>query len=105
MRRMVLLLALAACGGATYRSSRAPEAAAASVAPVDRSLFARDPAGQLAEEELQRLLSSPVELVFPARVGVLPIVTATDWRGPSPDWSRVPAGVAPFARALRGAEP
>jgi hypothetical protein len=100
MKRLLALALLAGCGGASYQSARAAPAA-----PVDRSLFARHPSGQLAEEDLQRLLASPVELALPARVGVLPIVTAEDWRGPSPDWKRVPAGVAPFARALRGAEP
>jgi hypothetical protein len=99
MRALVVALALCGCGAAQMTSARA------AVAPVDRSLFARDPGGQLAEEDLQRLLASPIELDLPARVGVLPILTAADWRGPSPDWHTVPAGVAPFARALRGAEP
>jgi hypothetical protein len=105
MKRILLALALAAasCGGAAYRSVRVAPAAA--VPAVESSLFARDPGGQLSEEALQRLLASPVELELPARVGVLPIVTATDWRGPSPDWARVPAGLAAFAAALRGAEP
>jgi hypothetical protein len=98
MVRLLLVLACASCGGAQYQSQRVAP-------PVDRSLFARDPGGQLSEEALQTLLAAPVELVLPARVGVLPIITAEDWRGPSPDWKRVPAGVAPFARALRGTEP
>jgi hypothetical protein len=103
---LVALVVTAACGAASYRSARAPSAPAMTAEPpVDRSLFARDPGGQLSEDALQRLLSSPVELEMPARVGVLPIVTAEDWRGPSPDWRRVPAGVAAFAAALRGAEP
>jgi hypothetical protein len=101
MLRLAPLLLCLACGGARYQSARLAPAPA----PVDRSLFARDPGGQLGEEALQRLLAAPVELVLPARVGVLPIVTAEDWRGPSPDWKRVPAGVAPFARALRGLGP
>lgn len=104
MKRFLVLLALTACGGASFRSMRvAPSMASAP--PVEQSLFARDPAGQLTEEALQRLLASPVELDLPARVGVLPIVTATDWRGPSPDWTQVPAGLPAFASALRGSEP
>jgi hypothetical protein len=31
----------------------------------------------------------------------LPILTATDWRGPSPDFDRVPAGVSPMVARLR----
>jgi hypothetical protein len=63
-------------------------------------------AGQLTEDALQQILAAPIELDLPARVGVVPVVTATDWRGPSPDYLRVPAGVAPFVRKrLRGSEP
>jgi hypothetical protein len=68
--------------------------------PLDRSLFARDPNGALSEDALQKILASPIELALPARVGVLPIMTAKDWRGPGPD-DRVPAGVAPFVGRLR----
>jgi hypothetical protein len=32
---------------------------------------------------------------------VLPIITATDWRGPGPDYERVPPGVAPLVARLR----
>jgi hypothetical protein len=69
--------------------------------PLDRSVFARDPRGQLTEEALQKILASPIELDLPSRVGVLPILTATDWRGPSPDFERVPAGVSPLVARLR----
>jgi hypothetical protein len=69
--------------------------------PLDRSVFARDPNGQLSEEMLQKILGSPIELDLPSRVGVLPIITATDWRGPSPDFERVPAGVSPLVARLR----
>jgi len=68
--------------------------------PLERSLFARDPAGALTEEALQRILASPIELDLPARVGVLPIATHMDWRGPGPD-DRVPAGLAPLVKTLR----
>jgi hypothetical protein len=69
-------------------------------APLDRSLFARDPNGQLSEDALQRILAAPIELDLPSRVGVLPIHTATDWRGPGPD-DRVPSGVPNFVDKLR----
>ena len=68
--------------------------------PLARSEFARTPQGQLTEEALQKILESPIELELPARVGVLPVVTATDWRGPGPDHG-VPAGVASFVNKLR----
>lgn len=69
--------------------------------PLDRSVFARDPQGQLSEDMLQKILASPIELDLPSRVGVLPIITATDWRGPSPDFVHVPAGVSPLVARLR----
>jgi hypothetical protein len=90
---------------ASARMAEAPMAAQpASPPPLDRSLFARDPQGQLTEENLQKILAAPIELDLPARVGIIPVITATDWRGPSPDF-HVPAGVAPFVRKLRGTEP
>lgn len=75
--------------------------AAAAPPPLDRSVFARDPNGQLSEDALQKILASPIELDLPSRVGILPIITATDWRGPSPDYERVPAGVSPLVMRLR----
>lgn len=81
---------------------RAAVAAAAQppTAPLDRSLFARDPNGQLSEDALQKILASPIEIALPARIGVLPIETPADWRGPGPD-HRVPPGVAGFVERLR----
>ncbi|MBA2541513.1 MAG: hypothetical protein H0V17_17860, partial [Deltaproteobacteria bacterium] len=79
----------------------APQAAAAEMpAPLDRSVFDKNPHGQLTEDALQKILASPIELSLPSRVGVLPISTARDWRGPSPD-ERVPAGVSNFVDTLR----
>src|SRR5690606_5272872 len=40
-------------------------------------------------------------LALPSRVGILPIITATDWRGPSPDYDHVPAGVPALVKRLR----
>ncbi|MBL9019239.1 MAG: hypothetical protein JNL83_33935 [Myxococcales bacterium] len=98
---------LAACG-AKQKMASAPMAAGAappmpmSVAPppLEKSLFDRSPQGQLTEEALQKILAAPIELELPARVGLLPIMTATDWRGPGPD-GRVPSGVAPLVKELR----
>ncbi len=103
-----LVLVLSACGASKMRmaSSAMPSAAPSMAAPaapppLDRSVFARDPNGQLSEEMLQKILAAPIELDLPSRVGVLPIITATDWRGPSPDFERVPAGVSPLVARLR----
>ena len=66
--------------------------------PLDRWVFARDPNGQLSEDMLQKILGTPIELDLPSRVGVLPIITATDWRGPSPDYERVPPACRRWSR-------
>jgi hypothetical protein len=98
-------LGAAGCGGAPRMASAAmPSAAAASMpspAPLDRSVFSRDPGGQLSEDALQKILASPIELDLPSRVGVLPIITAADWRGPGPDFDHVPAGLSPLVTRLR----
>jgi hypothetical protein len=101
----VCLLFITACavGGRKMSSARMaaePAAAAAMPAPLDRSVFDKNPHGQLTEDAIQKILASPIELSLPSRVGVLPIATARDWRGPSPD-DRVPAGVPNFVDTLR----
>jgi len=116
MSRIALLLCLviatttaSGCAASRYKmasASMAPAAAGAAAPmapppPLERSVFARDPNGQLSEEALQKILGAPIELDLPSRVGVLPIVTATDWRGPSPDYLRVPAGVPGLVARLR----
>lgn len=97
--------AAAACGAPSRRTSSAPMAAAPREAappppPLDRSLFARDPNGQLSEDALQKILASPIELELPARVGVMPVMTPADWRGPGPD-HRVPSGMSTLVARLR----
>jgi len=81
-------------------SVSAPSVARGPTEPLNQSLFARTPNGQLSEEDLQAILDKPLELDLPARVGVLPIVAAEDWRGPGPDYERVPAGVSRFSKQL-----
>jgi hypothetical protein len=97
------------CGGASSRMASAPMDQAPVVAgappPLQQSLFAKDTNGQLTEDQIQTILAAPIEIDLPARVGVVPIITAADWRGPSPDYDRVPSGVAPFVKKLRGAKP
>ena len=106
-KRGLLVVCLVGCAHAAKMASSPLPAAAVSLAapaappPLDRSLFARDPNGQLSEDALQKILASPIELDLPSRVGVLPIITATDWRGPGPDYLRVPPGLAPLVAGLR----
>jgi hypothetical protein len=104
---VLLSLALAACGGAPKSATMgaAPMAAPAEQPPpLDHSVFARDPDGQLGEDQIQQILDARLELKLPARVGVLPVIAAADWRGPSPEMSEVPAAVAPLVDKLRGSE-
>src|SRR5678815_5018493 len=95
------------CASSRAKMASAPMAAGAPSAmsqpppPLERSVFARDPHGQLSEDALQKLLGTPIELDLPSRVGVLPIITATDWRGPSPDYEHLPAGTGPLVGRLR----
>ena len=104
---LVLVVLVAACGSSMKMASQAMPSAAPSMAapaappPLDRSVFAHDPNGQLSEDMLQKILASPIELDLPSRVGVLPIITATDWRGPSPDFERVPPGTSNLVARLR----
>ena len=104
---LVSIVLVTGCG-AKQKMASAPMAAAATMAapaapppPLDRSVFARDPHGQLSEDALQKILGTPIELDLPSRVGVLPVITALDWRGPTPDYERVPAGVGPLVGRLR----
>lgn len=103
---LALWLALTGCAAqASMQSARMATAPAAAMdaapPPLDRSLFDKNPNGQLTEDNLQKILAAPIELALPARVGVLPVMTARDWRGPGPN-DQVPAGVASFVSTLRG---
>jgi len=104
---LILAVAVAGCASAGSRMASAPMAAAPAGAPppLAQSLFAKDPNGALTEDQIQTILAAPIEIELPARVGVMPILTATSWRGPSPDYDRVPAGVAPFVKRLRETKP
>jgi hypothetical protein len=105
---VLLFTAIVSGCAARARMASAPMTAApppGSPPPLEQSLFAKDPNGALTEEQIQTILAAPIEIDLPARVGVMPILTATDWRGPGPDYDRVPAGVAPFVARLRKAKP
>src|SRR4051812_23557380 len=69
-----LVALLSGCGGAMPMAAKdvaAPVAAAPPVLAV--SLFAKDGTGALSEGDLQRVLSTPIDLQFPARIGVVPL--------------------------------
>lgn len=55
-------------------------AVAAPAAPpvLTHSLYAKDSSGSLSEGDLQRVLESPIDLQFPARVGVVPLAQPFD---------------------------
>ncbi len=98
----ILATSVIGCAGARQVRSTAAAGPAAAVVPVlEESVFARDPEGQLSESAIQKILSSQLELELPARLGILPIVAAKDWRGPGPAYSRAPAAVAELAKHVR----
>jgi len=79
----------------------APSTEAAPPKPLDHSEFSSNPNGELSEDQLQKILASPIELDLPSRVGVLPVITATDWHGPTPDYDHVPDGLSALVKGLR----
>jgi rhombotail lipoprotein len=81
-----LLALCAGCGAGPNHAPRAPEPSAAAAAPapavLQRSLFTKDAVGALTEADLQKVLEAPVDLQFPARVGVVPLAHPFDPAGP-----------------------
>jgi rhombotail lipoprotein len=60
-------------------------------AVLDHSLYAKDGSGSLTEAQLQEILRMPIDLQFPARVGVVALADAFD---PTGDVSMATRGVA-----------
>jgi len=91
------------CAAGARKMATSPAAVqATATAPVlKKSVFARDPQGQLSEAAIQKILGSQLELELPARVGILPILPAEDWRGPRPSYDRAPQAVAELATHIR----
>lgn len=96
-------LSLAAgCSVAPDMKVASPEAVEKKApAVLERSLFSQT--GALTEDDMQRVLSSPIDLVFPARVGVVPLAAPFD---PAEDPSLSVRSVAShhFAKNLRRSE-
>lgn len=59
----------------------APMAAAPAPQVLQRSLFAKDSSGSLGENDIQKVLETPIDLQFPARVGVVPLAEPFDPAG------------------------
>jgi rhombotail lipoprotein len=97
------LALLAGCGAAPHpMAPEAPAMRAEEPRPVlARSLYTKDSSGALSENDLQHVLESPIDLQFPARIGVVPLAQAFD---PESDVSISIRSVASrdFARALSG---
>jgi rhombotail lipoprotein len=66
-----------------------------------RSLYAKDSSGSLSEDDLQHVLEAPIDLQFPARVGVVPLAQPFDPQGEVSIGVRSVAS-RDFARAIAG---
>jgi hypothetical protein len=80
---LVSLFALLPACAADKQVAAAPATAADRPAPavLTRSLYAKDTSGSLSEGDLQRVLAAPIDLQFPARVGVVPLAEPFDPKG------------------------
>lgn len=77
-----LVALLAGCADMAPPARVAPRAEQAiAPAPLSRSLYARDASGALSEDDMQHVLESPIDLQFPARVGVVPLSRPFDAHG------------------------
>jgi rhombotail lipoprotein len=79
-----ILALLSGCAMASAPHAAAPEMAVAAAAPppvLTRSLFAKDSSGSLSETDIQRVLETPIDLQFPARIGVVPLAEPFDPAG------------------------
>jgi hypothetical protein len=79
------LVALSSTGCAIGLKDAPPPVMAADAAQpavLERSLYAKDHTGALSESDLQAILEMPIDLQFPARVGVVPLAEAFDPTAP-----------------------
>ncbi|MCC6551554.1 MAG: hypothetical protein IT372_00855 [Polyangiaceae bacterium] len=97
------LALLTGCAASAPMEAMAPSAPAAAPAPpvLAQSLYSKDPSGSLSEGDLQRVLESPIDLQFPARVGVVPLAQPFDPHGEVSIGVRSVAS-RDFARAISG---
>lgn len=80
LRTAFLALFLAAstqgCSKHSVPAQSPAQAAPAKPQVLERSLFSKDSRGSLTEADLQKVLEAPIDLQFPARVGVVPLAQA-----------------------------
>jgi rhombotail lipoprotein len=78
-----IVAAVSGCASGMQARVAAPAEVAAAPAPavLTRSLYSRDPSGGLTEGDMQKVLESPIDLQFPARVGVVPLAEPFDPKG------------------------
>jgi len=98
----LLWAVLAGCGTAGLSPKVASPASPDEQKPevLGRSLFSRAADGSISEDDLQTVLSTPIDLAFPARVGVVPLAQPFDPEQEAPIGVRSVAS-RDFARALR----
>jgi rhombotail lipoprotein len=75
------LASLTGCAAASMETRPGAIAVAPRAEVLTRSHFSRDGSGALGEDDLQKVLSTPIDLVFPARVGVVPLASPFDAKG------------------------
>jgi len=77
-----LVTVLSGCAMSQPHVAEGPRAEVpAAPRPLARSFYAKDASGALTENDLQHVLESPIDLQFPARVGVVPLAQAFDANG------------------------
>jgi len=81
--------------------ARAGARAPAAVPVLEHSYFSKDSTGALTENDLQRVLETPIDLELPARVGVVPLAEPFDPKG-TPAISLRNTASHHFAKALAG---
>lgn len=99
-------LALTGCGGSYNAKFDAPRVAGPAPAEpqvLKESLFSKDPSGAIGETDLQKVLTTPIDLQFPARVGVVPLAKPFDPRETATVAQRSTAAEE-LARSLAGTD-
>src|SRR5438874_854437 len=88
MKRTLLSISLALAsltGSAAAAPQAVAPAAVAGLAPqpaiLTQSHFGKDPTGAISEADLQKVLESPIDLQFLARIGVVPVAKPFDAEG------------------------
>ena len=78
-----LVTAAVACGGSNANYPAQMPAAQVINTPrvLETSLYSKDPGGGLSENDLQTILSTPIDLQLPARLGVVPLSAPFDPKG------------------------